>query len=296
MIMAIMVVLILSALAFAMLEAQRVSIRRAKGVAERAVSMEIARSAISNAALTLASSAPSDLGSAGEDCSLPEGLDLTGGSPARVVVYDEQGKINLNNMLAHKKPNARGIRTFIELLKSLSLPLELADTLTDWIDPDSERRWPDGAEDEYYIGLTPSRLAGNRFLIVPMEMAMIKGFDKDVIDKLSPHITALPRHVRLNVNAATAHALAAAIPGLDVREAEMLVKERMERPFADREDFIDRLPLGVTNVHELYLTVDGEFYRITAEVASSRAWAAAEALVRVGMGAKRYEIIWQRSI
>jgi len=295
-IMAIMVVFTVSALAYALLETQDGGIRRADGMAKRATAMESARSAVAKAARALANTPASDLGPADADGATLNALDLTGGFSARLVIYDEQGRINLNNLVEKKKPSAIDIGIFINLLKNMELSAELADTLTDWIDPDSERRRPGGAEDEYYLGLSPPRLPGNRPLIEPLEAAMAKGFDQDVIKKLLPHITALPKSVPLNVNSATSHALAAVINGLELADAKKLVEERKERPFTDVADFRGRLPQKVVGVREQSISVASDYYRITAESSAGKAWAKVEALVFVDRDKKSYETIWRRSI
>jgi len=95
------------------------------------------------------------------------------------------------------------LERFSRLLGALKLPTNLGNAVVDWLDTDIETRSPDGAEDDYYIGLTPPYRTGNTLMFSPEELRMVKGFNADgIYDKLAPFITALPVVTAININTA----------------------------------------------------------------------------------------------
>ena len=155
---------------------------------------------------------------------------------------DEQGKWNLNNMLSGDGTiNQKEEEVFRRLLRVLELPPVLASALADWLDADSETS-PDGAEDAYYLTLSPPYRSANRPLSDVDGLLRVRGFDAGVVERLRAHVTALPGYDRVNVNTATAMVLAALIPDLSLNEVQQLLVLRKNIPFRDFADFRARLP------------------------------------------------------
>jgi general secretion pathway protein K len=130
---------------------------------------------------------------------------------------------------------------FRNLLKRLQLNEELADALVDWIDEDDQAAGPGGAEDLYYLQLDPPYRAANQRLSDVSELKRVKGFTPEVLEKLAPHVTALPaNNVKINVNTASEEVLAAM---LDIPEgqARQIVEQRKREPFTDQAKLKDLL-------------------------------------------------------
>ncbi len=70
-------------------------------------------------------------------------------------------------------------------------PDELAQNLIDWVDAD-ETRPGGGLEDDYYQRQRPSYRAANRPLLSVDELALIEGFDAEVVAVLRPYVTVYP--------------------------------------------------------------------------------------------------------
>jgi len=193
----------------------------------------------------------------GEDwATLPPALPVEGGSLSGHI-EDLQGRFNLNNLLRQATPgpqpdqnggeDAEGeqaegevpgegqteegpidrhqLAALQRLLESLELNPGIAQAIIDWIDPDQEPLFPDGAEDSEYVGRTPPYLAANRPLLSISELRLIKGIDRDAYAKLAPYVCTLPQGTKLNINTAPAPVLAA-IGKLDLRIAEILIEGR----------------------------------------------------------------------
>jgi general secretion pathway protein K len=157
------------------------------------------------------------------------------------AIEDQQAAFNLNNLLAGELINRVELARLRRLLVILDLPPALADALADWIDADSEPLSSDGAEDGYYQALSPPYLAANRPLADVAELALVRGFDDAVRARLRPFVTALPRYTQLNINTASAEALAANIDGLDLDAARALVAQRERAYFTSAADLANRL-------------------------------------------------------
>lgn len=160
-------------------------------------------------------------------------------------IHDQQGLFNLNNLVQDGKISPSQLASFKRLLALLSLPAVLADSLADWIDADNVPQPQNGAEDEYYLALSPPYVAANRPLTDVAELAQVRGFDSVALARLSPFVTALPGSTVVNVNTAPPEVLAAVIEGLEIGSARMLAAQRERAYFRDPADFRNRLPQDV---------------------------------------------------
>lgn len=137
------------------------------------------------------------------------------GATVEGCVIDLQGKFNLNNLV-----NEEGTTEQLEfealqrLLTALSIDSLKAQAILDWIDPNIDATGSDGAEDDFYTGLTPSYRAANGPMVSPTELLLVKGFrvtdegGLDDYDTLLPHISTLPTGTAINVNTASSAVLA----------------------------------------------------------------------------------------
>lgn len=110
----------------------------------------------------------------------------------------------------------------------------LSSSLGDWIDADRISR-TSGAEDGYYLGLSPAYRTSSQPLANLDELAAIKGFTAEVIETVMPLLCALPEHTTnagpaLNINtlvADDAARLSWAFSGaLNPQEARSLILSR----------------------------------------------------------------------
>ena len=123
-------------------------------------------------------------------------------------------------------PQQIAVARFHLLLQALGLPAELVPPILDWLDADSETRFPNGAEDEYYTRLDePYRAANGRFADVS-ELRLVRGMTPEFYAKLAPFVTVLDNAVPLNVNTAPAELLMSIGPGIDRATADLLVSSR----------------------------------------------------------------------
>jgi len=157
------------------------------------------------------------------------------------AISDESGKWNLNNIVRNGRVSVADFEVFRRLLASLRLPENLASTLADWIDTDSEPL-PDGAEDSYYLGLSPPYRTAGQPLNEVDGLLHVRGFTPELVEQLRPYVSALPRYNPVNLNTASAIVLSALLPSMSVSEVQQIVATRDRIPFRNVADLQLRLP------------------------------------------------------
>ena len=149
------------------------------------------------------------------------------------AITDLQGRFNLNNLV-----NLQGeedeimVAQFMRLLALLEIDPQLAGAVVDWLDPDSEPRFPYGGEDDAYSRADPLYLVANGMITSPSELMAINGFDAESYSRIAPYVTALPKGTLLNVNTASDVVLASLSDEIDLNTAMSLVEERADVGFA----------------------------------------------------------------
>ncbi|MDD2915237.1 MAG: type II secretion system minor pseudopilin GspK [Gallionella sp.] len=207
-------------------------------------------------------------------------------------IDDQQGAFNLNNLVRDGKVNIAQLAHFKSLLSILGLPPALADTLSDWIDADSEPQG--GAEDEFYRTLQPPYLAANRPLVDVGELALVRGFDDGVRARLRPFVSALPVFTAVNVNTASPEVIAAVIDGLGLDGARALVDKRDRTYFRDRTDLINQLPRDITVAAE-DISFSSDYFMVQMRVTIGSAQARSMALL-ARPNANWPVIIWRKML
>lgn len=204
------------------------------------------------------------------------------------VLSDLQGRFNLNDLIVDGALDPAQSALLERLLDRLGLSRGLAQAIADWIDPDSEPRFPDGAEDSDYLGRDPAYLAANRPFASISELRLVRGIDADAYRRLAPFVTALPQATPLNVNTAPAELLAALDDDLGAGDAERLVQARAEQPFDSVADFAASTGLVDFDAPEGLLGTASDYFLLDAEARVGEARARLHSVLhRSGSGATR---------
>jgi len=184
---------------------------------------------------------------------------LEEGGWMRGTLEDLQGRFNLNH-LAQRLESAAGAerrftaaqQQFIRLLLALEEPaldefaaIAITESVTDWLDSDSVVA-PDGAEDDYYGGLTPAYRAANRPMASVSELRAVANVTPELYRALSPLVTVWPLEpLPLNINTAPAILLRSInadglLTPLSEEEAESLAALRDPDGFTDKREFLEQ--------------------------------------------------------
>ncbi len=278
---AILIVAVAAAAAATMLAQQSAMVDRTLMVAGRAqadlyaqAGVDWARGVLAEDARTAKDVDTLNEGWAQPIAALPVDRALVAGS-----IVDEQGKLNLNNLVKGGVRSDPDVRMFRALLAALDLSPELADAVVDWIDPDQDLTGNAGAENAYYLALPQPHRAANRPMAQVEELYRVRGFDAKAIARLKPYVSALPGRTPTNVNTASDLVLAALL-ALPRDRVQAIVAERKARPFRQKADFASRAAAAGAGQTDVEHDVKSAHFLVNVTVAQDDVRLATEALVR----------------
>lgn len=165
---------------------------------------------------------------------------LLPGGMIQPVLRDAQARFNLNSLVDGNSPNPNALAYYRRLLNNLLLPPELADSLVDWLDSDSQPTLPGGGEDDYYLRQQPAYRASNRDLSTFSELRLVRGYNSQILRTLAPWVTVLPSDARtINVNFIPPGLLEPLVPGLSPTSAAALLQNRPLGGWRSVPEFLD---------------------------------------------------------
>ncbi len=180
-------------------------------------------------------------------------------------IEDLQGRININNLQQKDAAGKRAQARLKRLLAQLEINQGLINLLLDWIDADQEVRFPEGAEDGYYLGLQPPYRAANRILQSTSELMLLKDMTRKQIDKLKPFISTLPQTTAININTASVEVLMTLADDLSATEIQALVKKREDKAYQKVADFLAEKVFVGKNISAEDLSVSSNYFLLHAE-------------------------------
>jgi general secretion pathway protein K len=298
---AVLIVAVAASAATVMLAQEAATLDQAMMVASRAQAEQYARAGLDWARGVIAQ----DAAAGTEVDSLAEGWaqPIAGLPVERAVVagniVDEQGKVNLDNLVVAGHRSDEDVQILGRLLASLGLAPELADAVVDWIDADSDLTSGAGAEDAYYLGLARPYRAANQPMIQVEELYRVKGFDAPSVAKLAPYVTALvaPARTLINANTASAPVLQAALPTIPAAAIAQMIAARTAKPFRSAAEVAAWAMAIDPKASTAALDVKTAFFSVQVRVAQDDVQLADEALLQRSVatgGPPTVSIVWRR--
>ncbi len=158
-------------------------------------------------------------------------------------VRDEARFLNLNDLVnADKLIDPDAVVVAQRLFTSLSVPVDVLHAIIDWIDRDNDPTpSPAGAEQPFYLGLTPPVRVRNDALLTVRELRLVRGVTPAVLAQLAEYVTALPRSthgLQVNVNTAPRPVLMALDPALNGDIVNRIMEQRRTKPFQNLNEFV----------------------------------------------------------
>jgi len=215
----------------------------------------------------------SEIDHLGEAWAEPRALLPIEGGFIRGRLLDLQGRFNLNDLAGSDPQRAmQRLQRLVETATEADVVTArgIAQATRDWIDPDIEPTLPNGAEDDYYLGLETPYRAANRPMANPSELRMVRGVTAEIYTALAPHITALPQATALNVNTATVPNLAALSEQIDPEGAQALAQKRLEQPWESVTEFRQEDALAGIDIPADTLSVSTQYFLAAGEVGVER--------------------------
>jgi len=194
-------------------------------------------------------------------------------------IIDLMGRFNLNNLL---NDDGEASQEDIEILKRLFDILDIdnrhVQAIVDWLDKDQEMTFPDGAEDNVYFNREVAYRSADTLMVSPSELLLVNGMSYEDYLALQPYLSALPARTPININTAAAPLIQAVVPGVELGDAEQLVREREDNPFNTIEDFRNHALIKVHmnnnnngNNQSKDISVNSEYFLLSASAQFGRA-------------------------
>ena len=265
---ALLVVAIATVAAVAMATRQQMDIRRTGGLLHSEQAYAFSLGAESWAQVVLArDKRDSKIDTLYEDWSTQPPVSVVEGGSIIGRILDLQGRFNVNSLVdGNGVADKDAIERYKRLLSRLDLDEALAYPLADWIDSNIDVLFPDGAEDEVYLGASTPYRAANRLVADISELRLVKGYEPEVIEKLRPFIAALPEATPLNVNTASAEVLSTVAENMSLADGESLVETRGEDGFETVAKFTQQKELsGKQKLTAAQLSVESDWFLMVSE-------------------------------
>jgi len=173
----------------------------------------------------------------------------------KIEIVDENSKINVSSLANDRVEKSPYYNMVQRLLTSMGLPLDIADALVDWVDPD-DIRFPYGAEtSSYYFNLSPPYTAKNGAMDSVDELLLVKGITPEIYYGLGGGNFGMERNL-VEDNKGDVE-----IPAYKIGE---IIKKELDERDGDRNK---SKPIGREKSRRLsdYLTVYGQWSDFTDE-------------------------------
>jgi general secretion pathway protein K len=166
------------------------------------------------------------------------------------AIIDGQSRMNVRNLAQDGRLSEGGLRAFSKLYEMLGLPPQELLGLAE-----SVRAAADTSADN----------AGGFAPLMPQRVGQLQslGLSEDSIKRLEPYITVLPERTPLNLNTASAEAIYASVPELDLASARRLVQEREKAHFKTLVDIGQLFPQIAGQFKDEEHSVSSKYFEVT---------------------------------
>ena len=137
-------------------------------------------------------------------------------------ITDAQSRLNVMNLIDNGKLSAQAVASFAKLFNLLGLPPSELGLMGQQLL---------AAHQAAALGAAPQATLPNAALL-PQTTAQLVwlGLSTTAVTALTPFVSVLPEATPLNLNTASAEAIYASLPGLDIAAAQQFVRQRANRP------------------------------------------------------------------
>jgi general secretion pathway protein K len=199
-----------------------------------------------------------------------------------ITLEEEEGKLNLNAVtLPNGEPSVFHDRAWQRLLRLMTLPTGLHESLADWVDENDTPR-PDGAESAWYRSLPAPYDSRNGRLETFGELGLVKGFSATVLDQLRPVATIYGAGGVININTAPPKLIEALDEEITEATAREIVARRRVKPFKNVGELAE-IPGMERIVGRLagWVGVRGNTYRLVSRAMVGETVRIVEAIVAI---------------
>jgi general secretion pathway protein K len=174
------------------------------------------------------------------------------------VITDQQGLLNVTNLVESGNPSRTGVNSFRRLFSLLGLPASEVDTLA--------------ANLQLASNTTTDNQSASQAPIAPQRAEQLAwlGLPQSTVTALLPYVTILPGRTPININTAPAEVIYAAIDGLTLAEAQQLVARRAQTPFRTLQEATQLMPQRTAAMSEGTAGVNTRFFEVRGRLRMDR--------------------------
>jgi general secretion pathway protein K len=203
-------------------------------------------------------------------------------------IIDAQSKLNVMNLVQSGKPVPAAIASFTKLFELLGLPTQEIAAMTAAL----QRANPPPVDPSTTGGVSVTTPTDNSTApLIPQQLSQIVwlGASPSTAAALEPYATVLPVRTTLNINTASAEALFASIPALDLAGARRIVAQRTRGYF---KSISDALPyMGSAQFTDGQHGVSTGFFEVHGRLRLENHWVDEHSLVKRDGG--ELTIVWR---
>ena len=169
-------------------------------------------------------------------------------------ISDQQGRLNVLNLIDGNKVSTRAMASFTKLFELLGLPPQQLADLAENLRLASEAASASASDSK----------SGQSTALMPQRLDQLvwMGLPPRTLAAITPFVTLLPVRTLLNVNTASAEAIYAAVPTLAMATAQKLVAERDRAHFRTLGDAIKYAPEISNEANQDALNVTSRFFEV----------------------------------
>jgi general secretion pathway protein K len=197
-------------------------------------------------------------------------------------IVDAQSKLNVLNLVANGKPDAASVAVFGKLFQLLGLPASEVDVLVSNL---LRALPPTVVVSSGSVTVTTTSQAGNSPGTGPLlpwreDQLVWLGLSPATVAALAPYVTILPVRTALNINTASAEAIDASVPKLDLAVAQRLVAARGRSYFHSLADANALMREDSAQLVEGQHSIGSSYFEVHARLRLDDAWIEEQTLLQ----------------
>ncbi|MDQ6986927.1 MAG: type II secretion system minor pseudopilin GspK [Mariprofundaceae bacterium] len=211
-------------------------------------------------------------------------------------IEDANRYINLNDLVdVNGKVEKDAVAVVKRLFARLELDTQLVDALVDWMDADKIPYGSGGAEESAYIE-QPYHIKNAPLDTLP-ELLLVRGFDRDVLSKLSKLVMVRPSRgiSGVNINTAPAEVLLSLADNIPQGDVEAMIQQRQSVAFKNASELTSGgVNLWAAKIKPFWLVTKSDVFVIRVEARFARArWAERMLVSRQG---DKFQVLSRRKV
>jgi len=187
------------------------------------------------------------------------------GAQIGATIYDEQGKINLNNLqdVNYQMMVLRLIQLAVPELNSEKAQM-IVRGIVNWITPGVRG----GEFDDFYLTQDPPYQSPHQMMASVSELQLIKGMTPQIFKKIAPYLTALPEtNLKININNAELLVIMSLDPIFTESIAKAIISARNSAPFITINNLVIQFPVVNTATNaQTMLDVISQYFLVQANI------------------------------